>query len=337
MTRGPNAARLARLKAGAGSAWRAWVALWAREESPRVLALVRILVAMVILYDFWKVWDLGLVTTLFGTPEAGGLGDVMSRKPVPELYRWFPPGAGTATAAHAVVCVAALCFGMGLLTPVAGIVLLSTWAQLAQVLPLGDRGIDLMLRNCLLILSLSGCGRVWSVDSFFRKPVPRVPAWPRHLLVLQILVMYAAAGIQKTAVSWWPFGRWSALYVILQDPSIAAWRFAWLERVFPLTQLATVATMVFELGAIVMPLAWWFRATRTRPGRLRALFNRLDLHQKWMIVGVFLHVGIAATMSLGIFPYAMLALYPAFLHPDELPRRLRGSPPAEAPGVAAAA
>ena len=79
--------------------------------------------------------------------------------------------------------------------------------------------------------------------------------------------------------------------------------------------------MAFELLAGPMLLTWWFRATRTRPGRLRALFNRLDLRRWWMLVGVGLHVGIAATMALGIFPYAMLALYPAFFHPDELPSR----------------
>ena len=37
-----------------------------------------------------------------------------------------------------------------------------------------------------------------------------------------------------------------------------------------------------------------------------------------MAVGVSLHVGIAVTMALGIFPFAMLAMYPAFLYPDQL-------------------
>jgi hypothetical protein len=319
------------------SAWRTWVGLWAHQESPRVLAIIRILVGTVILYDFWKIWDLGLVVTLFGAPAAGGFGDVLARKPVPELYQWFPLTAATAQGAHAVVMIAAFLFVIGFLTPISGIVLLLMWAQLAQVLPLGDRGIDLMMRNVVLLLSLSGCGRIWSVDALLRGPAARVPAWPRHLLVLQVLVMYLMAGVQKTAVSWWPLGSWSALYIVLQDPSIAAWRFGWLEKVFPLTQLATASTILFELGSALMPLAWWYRITRTRPGRLRALFNHLDLHHKWMLVGVVLHIGIAATMSLGIFPYAMLALYPAFFHPDELPRWLREKPAAAAKGLEQAA
>jgi hypothetical protein len=314
--------------------WAWWAGLWARAESPRVLALVRIFTAIVLLYDFWTVWDLGLVLTLWGMPAAGGLGDVMSRVPVPELYQWFPPTEATAYGAWAVMVAALVCLATGLFTPVAAAVALVVSAQLAQVLPLGDRGIDLMVRNVLCLLVFSGSGRVWSLDALlFRGGVlgrlfgPRdlVPAWPRHLLVLQVLVMYFMAGIQKTSVTWWPFGSYGALYLILQDPSIAAWRFAWLEKVFPLTQLASAATMVFELGAGPILLAWWFRDTRLRGGRARALFNRIDLHKWWMFVGVGLHVGIAATMSLGIFPYAMLSLYPAFFHPDELPRRLRAA------------
>ena len=30
------------------------------------------------------------------------------------------------------------------------------------------------------------------------------------------------------------------------------------------------------------------------------------------------HLALAATTELGIFPWAMLALYPVWLHPDEL-------------------
>ncbi|MDP2315592.1 MAG: HTTM domain-containing protein [Pseudomonadota bacterium] len=313
-------------------AWMGWAGVWARQESPRVLAVVRICVAMVLLYDFWKVWDLELVSTLWGVPEAGGFGDVLSRTPVPELYRWLPPTVATAYGAWAVMIVALACLAAGFLTPVVALVALLVSAQLAQVLPLGDRGIDLMMRNVLLLLALSGAGRTWSLDArLFRTGLlarlfgarALVPAWPRYLLVVQLLVMYFSAGIQKTSVTWWPLGDYGALYLILQDPSIAAFRFAWLERIFPLTQLAAMATMVFELGAAPIALAWWFRDTRLRPGRLRALYNRLELHKLWMFIGVLLHVGIAASMNLGIFPYAMLALYPAFFHPDELPRRLR--------------
>lgn len=317
-----------------GGAWAWWVGLWSRRESPRSMAIVRIALSLVLLWDFATVWHLDLITTLWGMPEVGGLGDVSSRKPVPEMYRWLPPTEATALATFWVMVAALVCLAIGFLTPIAALVALLVSSQLAQVLPLGDRGIDLMLRNALCLLALSGCGRAWSLDArLFRGGTlgrlfgrnsgasDAVLAWPRHLLVLQVLVMYFAAGIQKTSVTWWPLGDYGAIYLILQDPSIAAFRFGWLDRVFPLTQLASAATMVFELGAGAIVFAWWFRDTRTRPGGMRALFNRLELHKWWMVIGVGLHLGIAATMSLGIFPYAMLAMYPAFFHPDELHRR----------------
>jgi hypothetical protein len=310
------------------AAWRWWVGLWARKESPRILAIIRILVAIVLLYDFLHVARLGLVVTLWGAPEAGGLPDIASRDPIPELYQWLPWTADTPWIAWGVMVGALVCLLVGFLTPAAALVALLMSAQLAQVLPLGDRGIDLMLRNVLMILAFSGCGGTWSIDARLFGERREVPAWPRHLLVLQLLVMYLMAGVQKAGVTWWPWGGYAALYLVLQDPSIAAWNFKWLDRVYPLTQVATAATMVFELGAGPMILAWWYRDTRTRPGRLRAVFNRLDLHKWWMLVGVLLHVGIAATMALGIFPYAMLALYPAFFHPDELPGPLRDRRPA---------
>jgi hypothetical protein len=308
--------------------WRRWVALWDRREPPEVLAIVRMLLAAVLLWDLLTIRHLGLIDVLFAPQEAGGLPDITDRDPIPELYRWFPRDATTARAAWAVLVGATTAFGVGFLTPLAGLVAMLVSAQLALVLPLGDRGIDMMIRNVLLLLSLSGCGRVWSVDALLFGRRTEVPSWPRHLLILQVAVVYACAGVQKTALAWTPIGSFSALYLILQDPSIARQNFAWLREVYPLTQIASASTLVFEWSAILLPLVFWYRDTRTRPGRLRALSNRVQPHRAWLLVGVLLHLGIAATMTLGIFPFAMFACYPAFLNPDELPRWLRAPVPA---------
>lgn len=313
-------------------AWRAWVALWDREEPPHALAAVRIGVGLVLLYDLLRILSLGLVVPLFAPAEAGGFPDIDDRMVVPELYRLFPRSAATAWGAWGVATAAALAVATGTFTRSAALVLMLVSAQLAQITPLADRGIDLLLRDVLAVLACSGAGAVWSVDARLGGARPTVPAWPRHLLVLQLLVVYAMAGVQKTALAWTPFGGFSALYVVLQDPSIARHDFGWLGGVYPLTQVATAATMVFEWSALALPLAWWFRATRDRPGRLRAWFNRVEPVRAWALVGVALHLGIAATMALGIFPFAMLALYPALFHPDEWGRTLRFRARARAPG-----
>jgi hypothetical protein len=301
-----------------------WCALWDGEEHPRSLAIVRILVALVMLGDLLWTAHLGLVPALWSPVEAGGIPDAMARTPPPELYLWFPKTTATAWAAWGTAVGALVMLAAGLFSRAAGLLFLLVYAQLAWVLPGADRGIDMMVRNVVLILVLSGSHRAWSLDAKLFGARERIPAWPRRLLILQLVVMYFTAGIQKTALAWWPPGGYSALYVILQDPSIAAWKFGWLSSwwAYPATQVASLTTMVFEWSAGLLPYAYWCRATRTSPGRLRAFLNHLPFRTAWVAGGVLLHVGIAGTMALGIFPWAMLAMYPAFFHPDEVARLL---------------
>ena len=117
-----------------------------------------------------------------------------------------------------------------------------------------------------------------------------------------------------------PGGDLSALYYILQQPSWQRTDLSGLAHVYPLTQLATLGTWVFEVGAPVLLLALWFRATRDRPGRLRHAFNRHDVRLWWLAAGAAMHVGIMLTMSVGTFSLVCLAAYPCFFHADELRR-----------------
>jgi hypothetical protein len=89
--------------------------------------------------------------------------------------------------------------------------------------------------------------------------------------------------------------------------------------------------MLFEGSAPLMLLWLWFDwpapagalSARARPrarrgGRLGEVARRLHLRWVWLALGALLHLGIAFTMQLGIFPFGMLALYPIFVHPEEL-------------------
>lgn len=303
-------------------AWATWVDLTRLREPPHVLAVVRILIPCVLLFDLGYVAAHDLVTTLWAPDTAGGLAHLADRNPMPELYRWFPQTAETAHAAFTVLVGLLVCVALGVATPVTALAAALVYAQLNMVLPLADRGIDSLIRNVLVLLAFAPSGRAWSVDAWVARRLGRPfaaeqPAWGRHLLILQLAGMYFLAGVQKTALAWTPLGGFSALYSILQDPSIAAHPFGWLADFYPATQLASATTMVFEYTACLVPLVYWFRHTRDRPGRMRAWFNRWRPLRVWVLLGLGLHVGIAATMSLGIFPYAMLALYPALFHPDE--------------------
>ena len=322
-------------------AW--WVGLWNHREQPTVLALLRIGIGCILLIDFGRAALHGVVEQLWAPDGMGGLAaKVASREPPVMLYELMPLDPSTAWIAYGVLVTALIFFTLGLGTRGAALVALVTYAMLAKVLPLSDRGIDLMMRNVLLVLALSQCGARWSLDARLRTGSwhgdgQDVPAWPRHLLILQLVVMYFLAGVQKTALSWTPLGGYSALYLVLQDPHIARFDMSWLAGgAYPLTQLATAATHIFEWTIPVVLLAYHYRVTRDRPGRLRAWCNRWNPHWAWIALGAALHLGIWMTMDIGIFPWAMLLLYPAWFHPDELSRawsKLRGRRAAPAPGL----
>jgi hypothetical protein len=46
--------------------------------------------------------------------------------------------------------------------------------------------------------------------------------------------------------------------------------------------------------------------------------NRWAVAERYLLVGAAFHVGTHLVLRLGIFPFAMLALYPAAVHPDRL-------------------
>ncbi|MEQ1507338.1 MAG: HTTM domain-containing protein, partial [Myxococcota bacterium] len=256
--------------------WRAWVALWDGVEHPRSLALVRLLLGLVILWDFVEIARLDLVVALFAGQPAGGLSDVATRTDPPWFVDLFGSSALAARGLHAAITFAAASFALGLFTRTSAVVLLLLWAQFARILPAGDRGIDTLCRDVLVIFVFARGGDWLSIDavrrtgSFWGDGAP-IPAWPRRLLILQIVAMYFLAGIQKGGVHWYPMGHFAALYFILQDPAIARIDFRWLAHPpwFQLTQLGSAVTILFQDTYPTVLWLRWLRATADRGGRLR--------------------------------------------------------------------
>lgn len=304
-------------------AWRAWVALWDHREPPTALAVVRILVGACVLADLLYVRGLGLAGALWAPPPEG-LGYGAGPGSHAWSVDWFgQDGAGLAM--WWLTAIAAAAFTVGLATRVAGVAMALGSAQLGVLLPDGDRGIDAVLRAATLVLVLSQAHARWSIDAAIRRAVgrpfpPLVPAWPRYLLFAQLVWIYFSGGHNKGAPEWWPQGGFSALANALSDPHFARFGAAWVPSTFPLPQLAAATTMLFELGAPLLLLFVYYEATAERPGRLRALCNRLHLRHAWIAIGVLFHVGIAIFLVLGVFPYGMLALYPVLLRADEVAR-----------------
>ena len=301
--------------------WQAWVRLWDQREPPTALALIRIFVGACVLGDLLHVRTLGLADVLW-TPPPDGMGYGVTAQPW--SVRWF----GEADAGLVLwwgTTLAAAAFTAGFATRIAGVIMVLGSAQLGVLLPDGDRGIDAVLRVVTLVLALSQCHARWSVDAAIRRAVGRpfpalIPSWPRLLLFAQLIWIYFSGGHNKGAPEWWPQGGFSALANALSDPHFARFSPGWVPHVFPLPQLAAATTMLFELGAPFVFLFVWYEVTADRPGRLRRVANRFHFRHVWLALGVAFHLGIALFLRLGVFPWGMLALYPALLRTDELIR-----------------
>jgi vitamin K-dependent gamma-carboxylase len=312
------------------SAWVGWEAYWDERELPTAMALVRILLGVCLVYDFVHIWALDLVTPLYGVAAVGGMSDALLRDDVAWWYRVFPGTLWAARLHHAVMLLASLGILSGAFLRLSVVALLVSWAQFVSVLPYSDRGIDTLVRLVLCILLFSPASRTLSFDAWVRtgsflgdgRPEP---AWARRLLIGQIVLMYFGAGTQKVGLTWWPMGHWAALYFALQDPAVAAWDFSYLRQqpFFFLTQVGTVVTMVKQWTYPVVLLMFWWKRNPGRGGRVAAFATRWNVEWLWIGLGFVFHVILGFTMNLGIFPWAMLALYPVWVPPEQWDQLLR--------------
>ncbi len=309
------------------SRWQRFVRRMDREESASALALIRIMVGAVLFADFAWAGSLGLVERLWGS---SGL-NLSYQSEHPSLAIDLL-GENAGQVLWALALTLALTTTLGLFSRVSAASLALVSAQLAAIMPQSDRGIDGLLRIVLVLLACSGCGKTLSIDAKRATGTwaPNVPikTWPRYLIALQLLWMYFSAGTHKTQSAWWPSGDLRGLYVVLQDPHFARFDLSglsegWDSALFSLTQIGTALTMAFELGAPLMGLAIYYRATAHREGRLRSAINTLRVRELWLALGIGFHIALMITIRLGIFPYGMLACYPAFFRPDEVARWIR--------------
>ena len=271
--------------------WRWWVALWDRREPATALALVRIGVALVLLVDYLWIARLGMVHAMWSAPPAGyGTGDSLL---------WYGVVVGTLAAIAA-----------GAATPVACAVFVVASAQLSWGAPDGESGSDILLRIVIAILALSRCNARWSVDAWVMRRLGRpmateVPAWPRYLILLQLVWVYFSGAQNKSSAVWGPHGGFTALANALLDPAAGRLPVGLVTAAYPVTRVATALTMVFEWGAPLYLLAY------ARNWRVRWV---------WIGLGVAFELGIAIGLKLGSFPFVMLALFPALLRPEDLQR-----------------
>lgn len=306
-----------------------------RRETGESLALFRIGAGLTVVGWLLNVIFSGVAEAIWLPESYGGLGS--------EHPGWrFELLGGVTPASLWVVIGLTLLSGLLVLVGFGGrishFVLLQTFLALSHINPT-IRGSDFdLIANCLWLLVLGsstatlsldcrlGCGR-WTSNR-------RVAAWPRYLVIYQLVLMYFTTALQKASIYWSYAGDYGAVYYILQQPTWQRFDMSWLAWLYPLTQFGTAATWYWEASAPLLLVAAYCRATADRGGRLRQFFNRLHFRRLFVLGGVTLHLLIFVLMTIGPFNFMVFSAYICLFPPSHwtgLGRRLgrRSGPPAE--------
>ncbi len=150
---------------------------------------------------------------------------------------------------------------------------------------------DLIRNFALLLVAVAHTGAAW-VDACRKEKKVAVPAWPIAVIFVQLSCIYFVSGVHKFASPAWRSGgvmwnvchdlNWSLIPGLADHIPMAAYR------------LSAWATLWWELG---FPLLILYPFTR-----------KLAL---WL--GVFFHLGTAATLEVSLFPWWSLSLYLPFV------------------------
>lgn len=296
------------------AAWARWVTICTEREQASSQALVRIALGAVVLLDSLRALGSEATDVLRLAASDGGITPGRHLHWLVELLGGHEPGVVHALGVAAVVAAAALTIGIG--GRWSALVLLQVMLAIKSLSTATSGSYDLVIANGLWLLVLSSSTATLSVDCRIRTGSwtsrRLVYAFPRYLMVAQIVLIYTATGLGKRGTGWyWPY---DGLHYSLLRVGYPRFEMPWLGEVALLTRLGTAVTWYWETLFGVLGL--WFVAWHGWIGDRAATWaRRNDLRPVWLGVGVMLHVGIWATMDIGPFSGATLAFYLAFVEP----------------------
>lgn len=301
--------------------WSTFVDLTSRREPATALACFRIAVGLCVVVTLGSVVAADLVEVIWVDRSHGGYRDLTGNwlvrllgGPTPAVM-WRLTIGGIA---------AGLLTTVGLGGRLLPLITLQLFMATTDTNGQAGGSYDNLIQNALWLLVLAPSTATLSVDcrattGSWHSDAP-VPAWTRYLAIYQLFLMYWTTGLQKVSAYWVPGGDFSALYYILQQPTWRRVDLSFLAWLFPLTQVATAVTWLWEWGAPVLLLAYFYRYTADRPGRLRAAFNRVDVRLWYAGLGVLFHVLVTIPMNIGPFSLISLSYYFCLFTPEELQR-----------------
>jgi hypothetical protein len=282
------------MRRGLPAIGKSWQGFWFGPQPMYTLGLVRM--AFGALAVLWTLWLWPLLDEMFGTngiaPQrpsyayTWGVFDLWSSNPA-VLLGW------------ALLLAASIALMVGWHSRFAAIVVFVLILSFQRRDPWFFNAGDAVVRIEALFLALSPCGAALSLDQRRRTgsfwSAQTLPNWPIRLIQVQMSIIYVASVQTKLSGQTWLDGTAVSYALRLKDMQRVAVP-DWLTTNASLMNAATWGTVLVELALGV--LVW---NKRCRPWVLAA--------------GVLLHLGIDFNIEIGIFSYAMLVLYVAWIAP----------------------
>ena len=283
-----------------------WQRFWFEPQGTATLALFRIAFGLVA-----TAWTLTLTPNLLAFYGPDG---ILPDPPLGAPGSWgvltFLNSSAAVVALFAVTLAASLALTVGFFTRVAAVVLWVGIVSFEHRNGLVNNSGDTLIRNLAFLCALAPCGAALSVDRLRRSPgrfweFPARAPWALRLVQIELSVAYLAAVWHKSGSQTWRDGTAVAYALRIEDlqrlpvPSFLTQSVVW-------TELLTYGTLALELALGVLV---WNRALRP-----------------WvLLLGVCLHLSIDVSLAVGLFSFAMLVCYLAFVPAETAAARVLGA------------
>jgi hypothetical protein len=300
--------------------WNHWVSFWSAKEDGFALAGFRIAIGLTLLYTFGMPFIDGAIEAVWIDQKFGGMRNFNNPPWLISLLGGANPTVIYGIVWTAIISATLLILGVfPRLAAFTGMIILNNIAWHNNH---AGGGHDDLVANALWLLVFAESNATLSITCRLRTGKwtsdKLVSSWPRQLALLQLLLMYTSTGWQKLSAHWVPFGEYSALWYILQQPTWARMTVDWLAPYAWTTKVTTIIVWWFEVGAPLLLLALYYEGTPHKKGRLRKWSNAIQFRKIFMTIGITMHIGIQLLMVVGPFSFASLAYYFTIRKPPKL-------------------
>lgn len=270
---------------------------WLKKVDARIYELFRIAFGILVLVNLASLWPIrDALLTSDGLTDVK-LSSYVFKYTTSIFWYWYSPSF--ISGAFIVAGIACVCLSAGLLTRFAAVVVFLFQLSYSIRIDLARSGWDVVLVSMAFTLMIAPIGRVWNLDSYFKKKgrekLVSSPVYALRFIQIQITLIYLEALFTKMSDEDWQNGNAVAYFTMSGFSSLQSavfYKSAWLSPSL------TYLTLAVEL---VLPAFLWTKKFRF----------------SGFLIGFMFHA-IAGFTQLYLFSLVMMVSYLAFLDDDDL-------------------